>query len=92
LQRGTTSLQIVKDADDVAAQVRRLADPRPALALGTVAWLVATVVVLVVGDRWSAALPVCVAGIVVGLLGSALFLVQRRAARRGRRGAQVGLN
>ncbi|WP_068161613.1 DUF2530 domain-containing protein [Rhodococcus phenolicus] len=82
----------MKHADDVAAQVRRLADPRPALTVGTLAWVVATVVVLVAGDRWSAALPVCVAGIIVGLLGSALFLVQRRAARRGHRGAQVGLN
>lgn len=92
MQATTTSLQIVKHADDVAAQVRRLADPRPALAVGTALWVAATVVVLVAGDRWSAALPVCVAGIVVGLLGYALFLVQRRAARRGRRGAQVGLS
>ncbi|MGV9745891.1 DUF2530 domain-containing protein [Rhodococcus zopfii] len=82
----------MKDAHDVAVQVRRLGDPRPALALGTAAWVVATIVVLLAGDRWATALPVCVAGIVVGLLGSALFLAQRRAARRGRRGAQVGLS
>ncbi|RDI20497.1 uncharacterized protein DUF2530 [Rhodococcus sp. AG1013] len=69
----------------------RLSDPRPVLAVGTAAWVLATVVVLLVGDRWSDALPVCYAGTALGLLGFALFLVQRRAARRGSRGAQRGL-
>lgn len=82
----------MNDARTIAERTRRLADPRPALAIGTALWTVATIVVLVAGDRWSAALPVCVAGIIVGLLGSTLFLVQRRAARLGRRGAQVGLD
>lgn len=91
MQRGGTNLQLVNPADDVAEQIRRLADPRPILAFGTVLWAIATVVVLLSGDRWDAALPVCIAGIVVGLLGFGLFLVQRRAARRGKRGAQAGL-
>ncbi|KOS53097.1 DUF2530 domain-containing protein [Rhodococcus rhodochrous] len=82
----------MNDAHTVAERTRRLADPRPALAIGTALWTVATIVVLVAGDRWSAALPVCVAGIIVGLLGFTVFLVQRRAARLGRRGAQVGLD
>ncbi|CAM2932671.1 DUF2530 domain-containing protein [Prescottella defluvii] len=69
----------------------RLSDPRPVLVVGTAAWVVATVVVLLGGDRWSDALPVCLAGTALGLLGFALFLVQRRAARRGSRGAQRGL-
>jgi len=72
--------------------VQRLSDPRPVVAVGTVAWIVATVVVLLGGDRWSAALPVCYAGTAVGLLGFGLFLVQRSAARRGKRGAQRGLD
>ncbi|QCQ89900.1 DUF2530 domain-containing protein [Rhodococcus sp. SGAir0479] len=72
--------------------VERLSDPRPVLAAGTVVWVVATVVVLLSGNRWSAALPVCYAGIGLGVLGFGLFLVQRRAARRGRRGAQRGLS
>lgn len=59
--------------------------------LGTAAWIVATVVVLASEDRWASALPVCYAGIVVGILGYGLFLLQRRAARRGSRGAQQGL-
>ncbi|MBP2210244.1 hypothetical protein JOJ87_000588 [Rhodococcus ruber] len=82
----------MNDARTIAERTRRLADPRPALAIGTALWTVATIVVLVADERWSAALPVCVAGIIVGLLGFTLFLVQRRAARLGRRGAQVGLD
>ncbi|MGV9867877.1 DUF2530 domain-containing protein [Rhodococcus koreensis] len=70
---------------------QRLADPRPALILGTTLWAVAMVVVIVTGDRWSDALPTCIAGVVVGFLGYGLFAVQRRAARRGSRGAQQGL-
>jgi hypothetical protein len=70
----------------------RLTDPRPVLVVGTVAWLVATVVVLVSGDRWESALPVCWAGLAFGAIGTLLYLVQRRAARRGSRTAQRGLN
>ncbi|QTJ65792.1 DUF2530 domain-containing protein [Rhodococcus sp. ZPP] len=70
---------------------RRLADPRPALILGTLAWVVAMVVVIVTGDRWADALPTCIAGVAVGFLGYGLFALQRRAARRGSRGAQQGL-
>ncbi|WP_271038488.1 DUF2530 domain-containing protein [Rhodococcus rhodochrous] len=83
----------MEPAQLVAARIRRLADPRPALAVGTGLWVVATVVVAVVGGELrDDVLPVCVAGIVVGLMGTALFLLQRRAARRGDRGAQVGLD
>lgn len=69
----------------------RLTDPRPVIAVGAAAWLVATVVVLLSGDRWGGLLPICVAGLVLGALGSGLFLLQRRAARRGSRTAQQGL-
>lgn len=71
---------------------RRLTDPRPVVAIGTLAWLVATIVVLVAGERWQGALPICYAGLAVGLLGFALFIVQRGAARRGSKGAQQGLS
>ncbi|MFZ2177509.1 MAG: DUF2530 domain-containing protein [Rhodococcus sp. (in: high G+C Gram-positive bacteria)] len=71
--------------------IRRLADPRPALIVGTLAWAVATAVVIVTGDRWPDALPTCIAGVLVGFLGYGLFALQRRAARRGNRGAQQGL-
>ncbi|EME23019.1 DUF2530 domain-containing protein [Rhodococcus triatomae] len=70
----------------------RLTDPRPVLAIGTAAWLVATVAVLASGERWESALPVCWAGLGFGVVGTALYLVQRRAARRGSRTAQHGLD
>ena len=72
--------------------VERLSDPRPVIAVGTAAWVVATVVVALAGDRWSTALPVCYAGTALGVLGFGVFLLQRRAARRGKRGAQRGLD
>ncbi|NLU82433.1 DUF2530 domain-containing protein [Rhodococcus sp. HNM0569] len=72
------------------AVLTRLSDPRPALLLGTVAWLVACVVVLVT-DGAGSTLAVCACGAAIGVLGYALFFVQRRAARRGDRGAQQGL-
>ncbi|MGC0362555.1 hypothetical protein ABH922_000539 [Rhodococcus sp. 27YEA15] len=75
---------------NTATLIDRLSAPSPALIIGTVAWLVGTVVVLVSGDRWAGALPVCYAGIGVGLLGYGLFQIQRRAALRGSRGAQKG--
>ncbi|MEE2060527.1 DUF2530 domain-containing protein [Rhodococcus artemisiae] len=82
----------MRDTESITERIRLLADPRPVLAIGTAFWAIAALVVLLVGDRWSDVLPVCIAGIIVGLLGTTLFLVQRSAARRGRRGAQVGLD
>ncbi|MET0195729.1 MAG: DUF2530 domain-containing protein [Rhodococcus fascians] len=70
----------------------RLTDPAPVLAAGLALWIAATVVVLLVGERWSSALPVCWAGIGVGATGYVVFLVQRAASRRGKKTAQRGLN
>lgn len=69
----------------------RLTDPRPVLAIGSALWLVATIVVFAAGDRWAEARPVCLMGLVVGVLATGIFLVQRRGARRGDKGAQTGL-
>ncbi|MFI9506102.1 DUF2530 domain-containing protein [Nocardia sp. NPDC052566] len=69
----------------------RFTDPRPVLAVGSALWLIATVVVFAAGDRWASARPVCLMGLVVGVLALGIFLVQRRAARRGDKGAQTGL-
>ncbi|MFD6857169.1 DUF2530 domain-containing protein [Rhodococcus sp. NPDC060086] len=82
----------MRNSENIAARIRILADPRPALAIGTAFWAIASLVVLFADDRWSDALPVCIAGIIVGLLGTSLFLIQRSASRRGRRGAQTGLD
>ncbi|NKY37345.1 DUF2530 domain-containing protein [Nocardia speluncae] len=68
-----------------------LTDPRPVLALGSVLFAIATVVVWLGGDRWETARPVCLMGLAVGLLGYTIFVVQRRGARRGDKGAQTGL-
>jgi hypothetical protein len=69
----------------------RLTDPRPVLAVGSALWLIATVVVWAGGDRWASARPVCLMGLVVGLMALVIYLVQRRGARRGNKGAQTGL-
>lgn len=62
----------------------------PVIAVGALAWLIATVVAFAVPhlDGWR---PVTLAGLGVGLLGTGVFLWQRNAARRGARGAQIGL-
>ncbi|MEU4341404.1 DUF2530 domain-containing protein [Nocardia sp. NPDC023852] len=69
----------------------RLTDPRPVLAVGSTLWLIATAVAWAGGDRWEPARPVCLMGLVVGVLALGIFLIQRRGARRGDKGAQTGL-
>ncbi|MFC4124584.1 DUF2530 domain-containing protein [Nocardia rhizosphaerae] len=79
------------DTGRVPELPRRLVDPRPVVLAGFLAWLVATVLVWV-NPAWSDARPVCVMGLVVGALGVAIWLGQLRSARRGDKGAQVGLD
>ncbi|WP_067819795.1 DUF2530 domain-containing protein [Nocardia inohanensis] len=69
----------------------RLTDPRPVLAVGSLAFLVATIVVWL-NDAWATARPICLMGMAVGLLGYTIFAIQRRSARRGDKGAQLGLD
>jgi len=61
------------------------------IAVGALAWLVAAVAAFVVPglETWR---PLTLAGLGVGVLGTSIFLWQRDAARRGARGAQVGLD
>jgi Protein of unknown function (DUF2530) len=63
----------------------------PVIGIGATAWLIAAVVAFVVPAlaTWR---PVTLAGLGVGVLGTTVFLWQRDAARRGVRGAQIGLN
>jgi hypothetical protein len=68
----------------------RFTDPRPVLAVGSFAFLLATILVFSV-DSWATARPVCLMGMGVGLLGYTIFAIQRRGARRGDKGAQTGL-
>jgi len=67
-----------------------LLEPGRVILVCAVAWLVATITAFAVPalQSWR---PVTVAGLGVGLLGTAIFLWQRDAARRGARGAQTGL-
>jgi hypothetical protein len=67
-----------------------LLEPWPVIAAGAAAWLVATVAAFAVPalQGWR---PITVAGLAVGVLGTAIFVWQRDAARRGARGAQTGL-
>ena len=59
------------------------------LAVGTAAWIVATVVVL--AADWDGALSICATGVALGAVGYGLFWLQRRGARRGDKTAQRGL-
>jgi hypothetical protein len=69
---------------------RSLIDPVPVVVVGTLAFLVAFVVLLLVGAppmwTWS-----CLAGFGLGFFGYGVFRWQRSAARRGSRTAQEGL-
>ncbi|TVS88262.1 DUF2530 domain-containing protein [Mycobacterium helveticum] len=62
----------------------------PVIAVGALAWLVAGAAAFLVPSLhgWR---PVSLAGLAVGLLGTAIFVWQLAAARRGSRGAQAGL-
>lgn len=68
-----------------------LLDPRPVVAAGLVVWAVATAVIALTDGAGSDLLPICYAGLVIGAVGTVIFLVQRRGARSGRKGAQHGL-
>jgi hypothetical protein len=60
------------------------------LGIGSALWAIATIAVWVNPD-WADARPICLMGLVVGLLGYTIFMIQRRSARRGDKGAQKGL-
>ncbi|HKR48085.1 MAG TPA: DUF2530 domain-containing protein [Pseudonocardiaceae bacterium] len=69
----------------------RLADPRPVVGVGTLAWFTAALVLLITDgpSGWTGA---CVVGGLLGLLGFVMIHMQRSAARRGARYAQRGLS
>jgi len=67
-----------------------LLEPWRVIAVGAAAWLVVTALAFLVPalESWR---PVSLAGLGTGLLGTSIFVWQRRAAQRGSRGAQTGL-
>ncbi|MGH3874842.1 MAG: DUF2530 domain-containing protein [Pseudonocardiaceae bacterium] len=66
---------------------RGLADPRPVVGAGTVAWFTAAMVLLITGGPvvW---VGTCVTGGALGLLGFAMIRAQRSAAQRSTRSAR----
>ena len=68
-----------------------LLEPWPVIIAIAAGWLIVTVLAFTVAGlhEWR---PVAVAGLGVGVLGTSIFLLQRRAVRRGSRGAQSGLS
>lgn len=67
-------------------------DPRPALVVGTVAWLIGALVVALVAGVSDRSFALCLAGVGVGLAGTVVYGLQRRAVQRGARGSQQGLD
>ncbi|WOC12928.1 DUF2530 domain-containing protein [Gordonia sp. MP11Mi] len=70
----------------------RLRAPEPVIVVGMLAWLVATIVVWAADLGGDHTLTVCWVGLLVGVAGTILVLVQKAAVRRGSRGAQEGLD
>jgi Protein of unknown function (DUF2530) len=68
----------------------KLLEPWPVIVVLAVAWLIAAILAFTVAGlhEWR---PFTVAGLGVGALGTSIFVWQRRAVRRGSRGAQSGL-
>jgi Protein of unknown function (DUF2530) len=68
-----------------------LLKPWPVILVIAVGWVVAAVLAFAIPELhgWR---PTSVAGLGVGVLGTSIFLWQRRAFRRGSRGAQTGLD
>jgi hypothetical protein len=65
-------------------------EPWPVIVTLAVGWLIAAVLAFSVPALadWR---PIAVAGLGVGVLGTSIFVAQRRAVRQGARGAQSGL-
>ncbi|MFD0206358.1 MULTISPECIES: DUF2530 domain-containing protein [Saccharothrix] len=68
----------------------KLADPVPAIAVGTALWWLALAGALVFGDGFGVVAWTCLSGGVLGIIGYGIFTWQRSAARRGSRTAQHG--
>ena len=69
-----------------------LADPVPVVLGGTALWFLGFFVVLVVDRSNSTLLWTTLSGGLLGIIGYGVFYWQRRAARRGSRTAQQGLD
>jgi hypothetical protein len=68
-----------------------LLKPWPVIVVIATGWVIALVLAFTVPSlhEWR---PITIAGLFVGALGTSIVLWQRRAVRRGSRGAQSGLD
>jgi hypothetical protein len=78
------------DAPEPPPLPAALLQPWPVIVVIAAGWLIAVILAFTVPDlhHWR---PVTIAGLGVGVFGTSIFLWQRRAVRRGSRGAQTGL-
>ena len=78
------------DDPDPPALPAALLKPWPVIVVVAIGWVIAAVLSFTVAalHEWR---PYTVAGLGVGVLGTSIVLWQRRAVRRGSRGAQSGL-
>ena len=83
-------------APEVPALPPSLADPRPVMAVGTVLWAVALVVVggraLLGADGLGTTMVTCTVGVALGAIGYGIFFWQRRTVRGGGRRGQQGIS
>lgn len=82
---------VVNVAPEPPALPAVLLKPWPVIVVITAGWLVAVVLAFTV-SRLAEWRPFTIAGLAVGALGTSIVLWQRRAVRRGSRGAQSGLS
>lgn len=78
-------------APEPPALPKILLEPWPVIIAIAAGWLIAVILAFAVSglQEWR---PIAFAGLGVGALGTSIFLLQRRAVRRGSRGAQSGLS
>lgn len=69
-----------------------LLDPRPVVIIGTLAWTLALLAAMLVGEPDMRTVILCAVGVGVGALGTLVYVMQRRAVLRGSAGAQAGLD
>ncbi|MCX6467859.1 MAG: DUF2530 domain-containing protein [Corynebacteriales bacterium] len=80
------------DAQALPQPPRWLMTPDNVVYVGMAAWLTATIVIAATGIGSTSTLVSAIIGLVVGVFGTTIFTVQRRASRRGDRAAQRGLS
>ncbi len=79
------------ESQEVPALPAALLKPWPVIVVIAAGWVITVVLAFTVPalHDWR---PTTIAGLGVGVLGTSIFLWQRRAVRRGSRGAQGGLD